>query len=152
MGGRGAGIGARPHTLEAGNLTASEWQAYTTEIESKFSAWLQSKSIDDFEGISYPIEKMSLSEVKEWLTPGRMYTDDEIPMDDSWYIQYKDGSWVGLSGGDSLKGVKRTNIDVVIYENENTTAVYGKKLKIENITTYDEYKRGYEPSWRVVEK
>ena len=116
------------------NMTEAEWIANNEKIESDFAKWLDSSNKSAFEADPYSVfEKMSLAEVRRWLTPASeddrySYNSEDYVEEDTWYyIIYNDGSTLSLSPGDSLVGVKRGNILVCIQDNPCTSIIYAKR-------------------------
>lgn len=146
MGGTASGMSAMP-TNDKGQ-TEAQWEAYNRQTEQDFEKWLDSNDKKAFEADQYNVyEKMSLDEARKFLKPnsekGYSYNDgDEVPDENYFYIEYGSGESLYLEPGDSLKGVRRTDINFVINENENTTAIYSKKgssyIGIYNDATFSE--------------
>lgn len=131
------------------NMTEAEWLANNERIESDFAKWLDSSNKSAFEADPYSVfEKMSLSEVRRWLTPASeddrySYNSEDYVEEDTWYyIIYNDGSTLSLSPGDSLVGVRRGNILVCIQDNPCTSIIYAKRgssdVSIYNDARFDE--------------
>lgn len=104
------------------------------KVVEDFNKWLDSSDKKAFEADDYNIfEKMSLREVRQWLTPNsenylRSYNDtDEVPEDTWYYIGYDDGEVLRLEPGDALNGVKRSGIIFAIQDNASTTMIYAKR-------------------------
>lgn len=131
------------------NMTEAEWIANNEKIESDFAKWLDSSNKSAFEADPYSVfEKMSLAEVRKWLTPASeddrySYNSEDYVEEDTWYyIIYNDGSTLSLSPGDSLVGVRRGNILVCIQDNPCTSIIYAKRgssdVSIYNDARFDE--------------
>lgn len=75
------------------------------------------------------IEKYSMKYMKNMIL--KEYKDNGfMPDDDAVYIRYKDGTEAVYGGGDDTSNMKLTNIDHVIYANENTDAFAGNNVSI----------------------
>lgn len=131
MGGTTSGMSAMP-TNDKGQ-TEAQWEAYNRQTEQDFEKWLDSNDKKAFEADEFNVyEKLSLDETRKFLKPesekGFSYNNDDfVPEDNYWTIEYGDGTTLRLEPGDSLKGVKRNNINYAVNENENTTMIYSKK-------------------------
>lgn len=73
-------------------------------------------------------EKLSKKELRKTMKD-TLLSDDSVGPDESWVIEYNDGSSVTLSEGDSTKDVRLNGIKNAIYENSATSAFYGNDVK-----------------------
>jgi len=134
------------------NMTKEEWEAHNAAVIADFARWLDKPGKSAFEADTYSIfEKMSLAEVRKWLMPAsyaeknglyNYHSDDYVEEDEWYYIVYDDGTTLSLSPGDSLVGVRRSNILVCIQDNPNTSIIYAKRgsadVSICNDATFEE--------------
>lgn len=128
--------------------TPETWNKDNVRKAKEFDAWLDSDITDSFEVDGNIFEKLPLKEVQEYLkSKNGYYTYGEIPQNETWAVMYKDGTSVVLGEGDSLKGVKRNNILYAVYENENTTMIFGKSKDV-GIFNQSDFGEGFN-IWRV---
>lgn len=86
-------------------------------------------------------QKEMVSILREFKDNGFMHEDDAVD------IMYKDGTYKGYRGGDDTSKMKLSNIDTIIYTNDNTQGFSGKNIKIENY--YEKYDGWHEDDWRL---
>lgn len=147
FGGRGASSGR--HTYASGNFTEGEYREWAEGREQQFQDWLDNKKSDSLTLDGFIFEKYTKKEIVDIFketTEGGF-----IPEDFAFSITYKDGKQTSLTEGDNTKGVKLTNIDSMIYYNDNTTGVWGNPSNFEltDLTGYSNYKKGDSPTWEI---
>lgn len=149
FGGRGASSGGNGHSYTKGNLTESEYNDFVEGRQQQFEDWLDNKKSQILELDNFTFEKYTKKEMTDIFKETTQ--DGYVPQDFAFGITYKDGKTVSLIEGDDTKGVKLTNIDSMIYYNENTTGVWGNpsNFTLTDLTGYSSYKKGDIPTWEV---
>lgn len=98
------------------------------------------------------LEKYTVDDMKEnWLREFKQ--NGFLPDDNSVAILYRDGTVKVYGGGDDLSNMSLRHVLGVIWDNESTTAVAGKGIKIVNYKELypKDYpdEKGYEDDWRA---
>lgn len=138
FGGRGA--------RSAGGTRTNKLQQHFEKENARVEEFLQGKAgsitMENGEIIERYTQKEMVSILKDFKDNGVMWEDDSID------IMYKDGTYKGYRGGDDTSKMKLSNIDTVIYTNDNTQGFSGKNIKIENYREiYDNW--GDDDDWRL---
>lgn len=139
MGGRGASSSLAKERL-------NKLQQHFAKENARVEEFLQSRAGSITMGNGQIIERYTqkelISVLREFKDNGYMWEDDAVD------IMYKDGTYVGYRGGDDTSKMKLSNIETIIYTNDNTQGFSGKNIKIENYREkYNEW--GYEDDWRL---
>ena len=138
MGGRGASssVGRGSTKLQ------KHFEKENARIEEFLSSRAGSITMANGEIIERYTQKETLSILREFKDNGSMWENDAVD------IMYKDGTYKGYRGGDDTSKMKLSNIDTIIYSNDNTKGFSGKNIKIENYREkYDDW--GDEDDWRL---